>query len=81
MNNNQSQTSEDKLTFGKKVKYSFYSAMIFFFVSSPALYQFLQNLYGTYMSMSDDNGCPTNKGLLLHTTLFFVIILIMMSLT
>ncbi len=81
MNNNQTQVPEDKLTFGKKFKYSFFSAMIFFFVSSPALYQFLQKLYGTYINMSDDNGCPTNNGLLLHTTLFFFIILIMMTLT
>ena len=81
MNNNQNQNQENSLTFGRKIKYSFYSAMIFFFVSSPALYQFLQKLYGTYINMSDDNGCPTNNGLLLHTTLFFLIILIMMSLT
>jgi len=77
----QPQPQENTLTFGKKVKYSFYSTMIFFFISSPALYQLIQNMFGSNFTMSDDNGCPNNKGLLVNTTIFFIIILITMSLT
>jgi hypothetical protein len=76
----QKQNEDNTLTFGKKIKYSFYSTMIFFFISSPALYQLMQNAFGSNFPMSDDNGCPNNKWLLVHTGLFFIIILIAMSL-
>ena len=70
---------KDKLTFGKKVKYSFYSAILFFFLSSPMLYQFLQNFYGDKLSMSN-NGCPNYNGVIFHTVLYFIIILLLMML-
>jgi hypothetical protein len=70
---------KDKLTFGKKVKYSFYSAILFFFLSSPALYQFIQNFYGDKLNMSN-NGCPNYNGMIVHTILYFIIILFLMIL-
>ena len=79
MNNNQQQlTQEKKLTLGKKFKYSFYSALIFFFVSSPMLYQLTQRLNGHFITVSDPAGCPSNSGLMLHTCVFFIIIFIVM---
>jgi hypothetical protein len=80
MNNNQ-QIKTDKqaqLTIGKKFKYSFYSALIFFFVSSPIMYQLTQKLNGHLIHVSDPSGCPSNSGLLIHTCLFFIIIFIIM---
>ena len=74
-------TNEKKsLTFGLKIKYSFFSALIFFLLSSPMMYQFMQNMYGTNFIVSDEKGCPSNQGLLLHTLIFFVLILITMLL-
>ena len=80
MNNNQQNQPKPELSFGDKVKYSFFSALIFFFVSSPMMYQFIQRIYGAYVNISDTNGCPTNSGLLLHTFIFFILILVSMLL-
>jgi len=71
---------KQKLSIGQKITYSFYSAMLFFFLSSPILYQFIQKLYGSSITMSD-NGCPTYMGLIIHTILYFLIILILMSIS
>lgn len=75
MNNNPNNCPEKELSIGKKIKYSFFSTLIFFFVSSPIMYQLMQKLYGNSFIVSDENGCPSNSGLLLHTAVFFVIIL------
>jgi hypothetical protein len=71
---------KEKLPLGKKITYSFYSAILFFFLSSPALYTFIGNLYGSKFPMSD-NGCPNYNGLIVHTILYFIIILILMILS
>jgi hypothetical protein len=77
MNNNPiyAHCPEKELSVGKKFKYSFYSALIFYFVSSPIMYQVMSNISS---SLADQNGCPSSSGLLLHTFLFFIIIFITM---
>ena len=77
-NNTQNNQQEKQLSIGKKVKYSFYSALIFFFISSPIMYQLTQKLNGHFVNTSDPSGCPSNTGLLLHTGIFFLIIFIVM---
>jgi hypothetical protein len=75
-------TNEKKsISIEKKIKISFYSAMIFFFISSPFLYQFVQKTFGEYVTVADQTGCPTNQGLLLHTAVFFTIIFLSMLLS
>ena len=74
----ESTDQKNSLTVGQKAKISFYSALIFFFLSSPLLYKFVQNLFGAYVMVSDENGCPTNQGLLLHTAVFFTVVFISM---
>ena len=78
MNNNQPINSDKQahLTTGKKFKYSFYSALIFFFVSSPVMYQLTQKLNGHLINVSDPYGCHSNSGLLFHTCIFFIIMII-----
>ena len=72
-------TKEKKsISVGQKIKISFYSAMIFFFISSPLLYQFVQKTFGEYVNVADQAGCPTNQGLLLHTAVFFTLVFISM---
>jgi hypothetical protein len=78
MNNNIQNCPEKTLSVSKKFKYSFYSALIFFFVSSPIMYQFTQKLNGHMIQISDQAGCPSNSGLLLHTVLFLIIIFAVM---
>jgi hypothetical protein len=62
------------LSLGLKAKYSFYSALVFFLVANPETYKITQMLFGTMFSTSN-GGCPTPMGLLLHTIIFFIVLL------
>ena len=75
------QCPEKELSIAKKLKISFFAALIFFFVSSPIMYQFMHNLYGNYFNVADASGCPSNSGLLLHTLIYFTIIFVTMAIT
>ena len=56
------------LSLGLKVKYSLYSALIFFLVANPATFRLVNSVIPGVAV----NGCPTGAGLLLHTVVFFV---------
>ena len=56
------------LSLGLTVKYSLYSALIFFLVANPATFKFVNSLLPGVAV----NGCPTSFGLLLHTFVFFL---------
>ena len=56
------------LSLGLKVKYSLYSALIFFLVANPATFRVVNSIIPGVAV----NGCPTAMGLLLHTFVFFV---------
>jgi hypothetical protein len=56
------------LSLGLKVKYSLYSALIFFLVANPATFRVVNSLIPGVAV----NGCPTAMGLLLHTIVFFL---------
>jgi hypothetical protein len=56
---------------GLKWKYSFYSALVFFVISSPQAYVLSQKLFGNLLVLSGD-GCPTSTGLFIHTILFMI---------
>jgi len=55
------------LSLGLKVKYSLYSALIFFLVANPATFRVVNSLIPGVAV----NGCPTAMGLILHTVVFF----------
>jgi hypothetical protein len=63
-----------------KVKYSFYSALVFFLVANPETYKIVDWLLGRLFgaSFASGGGCPTPLGLFLHTILFFFVILALM---
>ena len=65
---------------GLKFKYSLYSALAFFFLGSPQMYSFVNSIIGSYIKISDINGCPTQYGLILHTIVFLGLLYLMMSL-
>jgi hypothetical protein len=62
-----------------KMKYSFISALVFFLVANPEMYSLTQNLFGTWIPILESNGV-TPAGVLLHTLLFFLLILSLMVL-
>jgi hypothetical protein len=65
------------MNIGLKAKYSFYSALVFFLVANPEMYRVVQQVVGSVVTVAV-NGCPTPMGLLLHTVLFFCVILALM---
>jgi hypothetical protein len=79
-NREDSNYTEKQLSLGKKIKYSFYAALIYFFISAPVMYQITNKLNGHIFNVVDQAGCPSNSGLLLHTAIFFIIIFITMVL-
>ncbi len=56
------------LSLGLKVKYSLYSALIFFLIANPATFRVVNSIIPGVAV----NGCPTAMGLLLHTLVFFL---------
>lgn len=56
-----------------KFKYSLYSALIFFFLSSPAVYSLTGRL--TNGLTADANGCPTAAGVGLHAAVYTAFLL------
>lgn len=75
---NLTQSSEDRNTFGQLFKYSFYSTLLFFIVSSPELYQLTGNVTGGALSSPD--GCPTGWGVATHTIVYFIVLFLVMFL-
>ena len=63
-----------------KWKYSLYSAIVFLLISSPYTYMLMNNILGSFVSISSSSGCPTMVGLLLHAIVFMLIIRGMMEL-
>jgi hypothetical protein len=62
------------LPLGLKAKYSFYSALVFFLLACPETYKVTQMVFGSIFTTSN-GGCPTPMGLLLHTVVFFFVLL------
>ena len=63
------------LPIGLKAKYSFYSALVFFLIACPETYKVTQMLFGGWLFTTSNGGCPTPLGLILHTVLFFIVLL------
>jgi hypothetical protein len=76
------QSSENKFDKypGLKLKYSLYSALAFFLISSPQVYSLVQAILGSVVKIADPTGCPTSFGLILHTLIFLGLLYLMMSL-
>jgi hypothetical protein len=62
-----------------KAKYSFYSALVFFLVANPETYKVVQKIFGGILGdIASAAGCPTPLGFLLHTVVFFFVMLALM---
>lgn len=58
-----------------KAKYSFISALAFFIVANPELYKMTQSLFGGLFMVAHPMGAATPAGLVLHTVVFFLVML------
>jgi len=64
----------DYLSLGLKVKYSLYSALVFFLIANPETFKVTQMLFGSLLTLAV-GGCPTPTGLFFHTFIFFLFLL------
>lgn len=60
-----------------KMKYSFYSALVFFLCANPETYKIMNKFLG-WLGIANPAGCPTPLGLFLNTILFFLVMLALM---
>ncbi len=67
---------KEEVPFLLKVKYSFYSTLIFFLIANPQTYKLTQSLFGA----GGADGSPSSYGFFMHTALFFLTILAFMML-
>lgn len=59
----------------KKWQISFFSALIFILVIHPFTYTITQNMFGGLLGkIAEKNGCPTTRGLVLHTTVYLLLV-------
>ncbi len=58
-----------------KVKYSFYSTLVFFLFANPETFAVMQRIFGKMMRITDTHGVPTTFGFFLHVFLFFCVML------
>jgi hypothetical protein len=58
-----------------KWQISIFSAFIFLLVSIPCTYKLTQKIFGGFLGQIDDaNGCPTARGLALHTVVYILLV-------
>ena len=58
-----------------KWQISIFSAVIFILVINPYTYIFTQNLLGGILGqIANMNGCPTTRGLILHTIVYILLV-------
>ena len=65
----------------KKWQITIFSAFIFILVIHPYTYIFTQNVLGGLLGkIAETNGCPTTRGLVLHTLVYILLVRGSMSL-
>jgi hypothetical protein len=70
--------SSSKVSNGIKLKHSLYGSLIFYFVSSPALYSVVASILGNSIATID--GCPTNIGIVFHSAVYCMLLVAVMYL-
>lgn len=66
------------ISFGTKIRYTFYASVLFFFLSTPFVHNILDKLINTDFELVDVDGQQTLKGMAVTTSIFFVIFFIFM---
>ena len=55
----------------QKFLISLMSALLFFLIASPEMFQLVRRVFGTWVS--SPTGCPSTAGLMLHSLVFLLI--------
>jgi len=63
-----------------KVKYSFYSTLVFFVFANPETFRILHGMIGHWLPMTQSSGVPTAAGFFFQAGLFFLTMLGLMML-
>ena len=63
---------------GIKLKHTLYGTLIFFLISSPAMYALINKVLGN--QFADVNGCPTLMGVSLHAAVYCLALVAVMYL-
>ena len=63
-----------------KMKYAFYSTLVFFLFANPETLYILQNAFGKFITFITGHGGPTIAGIFVTTGLFFITMLGLMVL-
>lgn len=63
-----------------KVKYSFYSMLVFVIFANPETFRIVNNIFGKAVPITTGAGIPTPTGFFLHSFLFFATMLGLMML-
>jgi len=80
---NPKSSSSNVLTYNRillKIKYSLYSALVFFLFANPETSLILQKVFGSYVTFVQSSGALTISGILCTTGLFFFTMLGLMLL-
>ena len=63
-----------------KIKYSFYSTLVFFVFANPETFRILNSMIGTWLPITQSSGVPTASGFFFQAGLFFLTMLGLMML-
>jgi hypothetical protein len=63
-----------------KIKYSFYSTLVFFVFANPETFNIVNSIIGKILPITQASGVPTAAGFFLHAGLFFLTMLGLMML-
>tara|TARA_B110000971_G_C19598688_1_gene315112 strand:+ start:121 stop:546 length:426 start_codon:yes stop_codon:yes gene_type:complete len=55
---------------GIKIKHSLYGTLIFYFISSPAVFSVVRKILGDKLSTNE--GCPSKLGIFVHSIIYFL---------
>jgi hypothetical protein len=69
------------LSIQDKLLYTFYTMVLFYIVANPRTFEFVQSVIGEWVEISDNSGCPTCYGLVIHTIVFGLLLLGLMEIT
>ena len=71
---------EKRLNNYSKWKYSIYTLIILIVIINPYFYKITNILLGNIIGKTEENGCPTLKGIVLHLIIFTIVIRYVMEL-
>lgn len=57
-----------------KLTYSIFASILMYIIANPTTYQMIDNSFEEKGKISDAIGCPTLRGHLLHTVIFFILV-------